>query len=41
LADLGLERIDVIHPGPKTYPLGPRIRAVAMRDLLHVLKPLP
>ena len=29
MADLGLDRLDVIHVGKETYPLGNRIRAVA------------
>jgi predicted AAA+ superfamily ATPase len=33
LADLALTRIDVIHAGTETFPLAPRIRAVAVRDL--------
>lgn len=31
---LHLERLDVVHAGPRTFPLAPRIRAVAARDLL-------
>jgi predicted AAA+ superfamily ATPase len=30
LAELGLERLDVIHVGRETYPLGERIRAVSI-----------
>ena len=33
-ADLGLDRLDVIHVGKNTYPLTERIRAVAF-DRLH------
>lgn len=34
LHDLGLSRLDVIHAGDQTYPLAPRIRAVALSRLL-------
>lgn len=40
LADLGLERLDVVHAGPDTYPLAPRIRAVSISRLMHDVKPL-
>jgi hypothetical protein len=30
LADLGLERLDVVHAGQDTFPLGERIRALAL-----------
>ena len=33
MADLGLDRLDVIHVGKETYPLGDRIRAVAFERL--------
>ncbi|MBX7100293.1 MAG: ATP-binding protein [Myxococcaceae bacterium] len=33
LATLGLERLDVVHAGDETYPLAPRIRAVAFKRL--------
>src|SRR5262249_18828705 len=35
VADLKLERLDVLHAGDQTFPLAPRIRAVAARRLLH------
>lgn len=35
IADLGLDRLDVIHVGKNTYPLTERIRAVAF-DRLHL-----
>ena len=35
MADLGLDRLDVIHVGKDTYPLGERVRAVAF-DRLHL-----
>lgn len=40
LEDLRLERLDVIHGGPHTFPLAPRIRAVALSRLLDDLAPL-
>jgi predicted AAA+ superfamily ATPase len=40
LADLRLARLDVIHAGTKTFPLGPRLRAVAMERLLKDIEPL-
>jgi uncharacterized protein len=35
LADLKLERLDVVHAGENTFPLAPKIRAVAARRLLE------
>jgi predicted AAA+ superfamily ATPase len=40
LADLRLERLDVIHAGGETFPLSKQIRAVALRRLLTDLTPL-
>ena len=40
LADLKLERLDVIHAGTRTYPMAERVRAVALSRLLSDLKPL-
>jgi len=40
LADLKLKRLDVIHAGDKTFPLGKKVRAVALARLLDELKPL-
>jgi predicted AAA+ superfamily ATPase len=37
LTDLRLDRLDVIHAGEDTYPLGERIRAVAFRRLGEAL----
>lgn len=34
LTDLGLERLDVIHAGPDTFPLADRIRAVSAARLI-------
>lgn len=33
MQDLGLESIDVVHTGRDTYPLSPRIRALAISRL--------
>ena len=40
LKDLRLSHLDVIHAGDGTFPLAPRIRAVALSRLLDDLKPL-
>jgi len=40
MSSLGLERLDVVHAGPRTFPLGEGIRAVAARDLLTAIRPL-
>jgi uncharacterized protein len=40
LADLRLDRLDVIHAGDDTYPLTERIRAVALRRVLEDVAPL-
>ncbi len=40
LEDLRLERLDVVHGGPHTFPLARRIRAVALPRLLDDLEPL-
>ena len=40
LTDLKLERLDVLHAGEHTFPLAPRIRAVAARRLLQDIRPL-
>ena len=38
--DLGLSRVDVIHAGHESYPLAPKVRAVAARSLLEEIQPL-
>jgi hypothetical protein len=38
--DLRLERLDVVHGGAHSFPLAPRIRAVALARLLEDLRPL-
>jgi hypothetical protein len=35
LADLKLERLDVLHAGENTFPLASKIRAVAARRMLQ------
>ncbi len=40
LADLHLDRLDIVHAGKRTYPLATRIRAVALERLLEDLAPL-
>jgi hypothetical protein len=40
LEDLKLKRLDVIHAGDHTFPLAPRVRAVALRRVLADLAPL-
>jgi hypothetical protein len=37
---LSLERLDVIHAGSRSFPLAPRVRAVAAGDLLTAVEPL-
>jgi len=39
LEDLRLSRIDVVHAGDETFPLAPRIRAVAASRLIEDLEP--
>ena len=40
LRDLGLTRLDVVHAGRETFPLAPRVRAVAAGGVLDELGPL-
>lgn len=40
LGDLGLARLDVIHAGDLTFPLGPHVRAMALNRVLEDLDPL-
>jgi hypothetical protein len=40
LEDLRLERLDVVHGGPHSFLLAPRIRAVALSRLLDDVSPL-
>ncbi len=41
LADLRLQRLDVLHPGPDTFPLAARVRAVALHKLRSDVPRLP
>ena len=40
IEDLRLERLDVVHGGPDSFALAPRIRAIALGRLLDDLQPL-
>lgn len=40
LDDLKLTRLEVVHAGEKTFPLAPRVRALAFSRILQDLKPL-
>ncbi len=40
LVDLKLRRLDVVHAGEQTFPMGKRVRAVALSRLLEDLKPI-
>ena len=40
LADLRLKELYVLHAGSATFPMSKQIRAVALPDLLNVIKPL-
>lgn len=40
IADLELDSLTVIHAGADSYPLAPRIEAVAARRILEDLEPL-
>ena len=40
LEDLGLDLIEVVHAGDETFPLAPKIRAVAAARLLEDIEPL-
>jgi hypothetical protein len=40
MEDLHLDSIDVIHPGAHSYPLAPKIRAVAIADLWRAVPAL-
>ncbi|MBI4955054.1 MAG: ATP-binding protein [Myxococcales bacterium] len=39
LADLGLERLDVVFEGRETYPLDARVRALPLARIFHDLRP--
>jgi hypothetical protein len=40
LADLKLDRLLVVHPGKKSYPLAPKADAVSIGELRGCLKSL-
>jgi hypothetical protein len=40
IEELGLERLVTLHAGEKSFPLSERIRAVAVSDLDHEIRPL-
>jgi hypothetical protein len=40
LATLRLDRLVVVHPGARTFPIAPKIQAIALARLLEDLKPL-
>jgi hypothetical protein len=35
IADLKLNRLDIIHAGDQIFPMGKKIRAVALRNILE------
>jgi hypothetical protein len=41
LADLRLDRLDVVHAGEHTFPLAASVRALALARLFDDLEPLP
>lgn len=40
IADLGLDSLDVVHVGTRTFALGPKIRAVSCARILDDLQPM-
>lgn len=38
--DLGLDHLDVVHAGEKTFPLRDEIRALSLHRVLEDLEPL-
>lgn len=40
LETLRLHRLEVVHAGPETFPLGAQVRALALSRLLDDLAPL-
>lgn len=40
LEDLRLSRVDVVHAGSRSFPLHPKVRAIALSRLLEDLEPL-
>jgi hypothetical protein len=41
LADLALDHLWVLHPGPHTYPVHEKITVCSLADLAHLLEQLP
>jgi len=39
MRDLRLESLDLVHAGDHTFPIGERMRAVAVRELLEAVAP--
>jgi hypothetical protein len=39
LKDLKLDSLHVVHAGPHSYPMGERLRALALADVLTVANP--
>ena len=40
LADLQLDRVDIVHAGDHTFPLAERVRALALARIYDDLEPL-
>ena len=40
LEDLHLHRLDVVHAGHRTFPMGAKLRAVALEHLLEDVEPI-
>jgi hypothetical protein len=40
LEALELDRIDVVHAGSETYPMHPKVRALAISSLLRAFEPM-
>jgi hypothetical protein len=40
IEDLRLSRVDVVHAGTRSFPLHPKIRAIALSRLLEDLEPM-
>jgi predicted AAA+ superfamily ATPase len=41
LKDLKLDSLHVVHAGPHSYPMGERLHALALADVLTVVNPIP
>jgi hypothetical protein len=40
VSDLGLQRLYVLHAGSRSFPLGPKMQAIALQRVLLDLEPL-